>query len=57
MRGILPALPPIGPGRTIPVMLSRLSSVAFIGIEATACEVEVDVAPRGFEKISIVGLP
>ena len=31
--------------------------MALIGIEATACEVEVDVAPRGFEKTSIVGLP
>ncbi|MBP7936535.1 MAG: YifB family Mg chelatase-like AAA ATPase [Phycisphaerae bacterium] len=38
-------------------MLARLQSMALIGIEATACEVEVDVAPRGFEKTSIVGLP
>jgi magnesium chelatase family protein len=38
-------------------MLSRLHSMALIGIEAIACEIEVDVADRGFEKVAIVGLP
>jgi len=28
-----------------------------MGIEALACEVEVDCADRGFEKATIVGLP
>ena len=49
----------IGPcGRlTIPAMLARLQSVALAGIEAMACEVEVDVASRGFAQAAIVGLP
>ena len=38
-------------------MLSRLHSVALIGIEAIHCEVEVDVAGRGFAHAAIVGLP
>ena len=38
-------------------MLSRLQSIALVGIEAIACEVEVDVAARGFANAAIVGLP
>ena len=38
-------------------MLSRLHSMALAGIEALRCEVEVDVASRGFDKAVIVGLP
>ena len=38
-------------------MLSRLHSMALAGIEAIACEVEIDVASRGFEHPVIVGLP
>ncbi len=38
-------------------MLARLHSVALLGIEAIACEVEVDVAERGFAATTIVGLP
>lgn len=38
-------------------MLSRLFSVTLEGIEATICEVEVDVSRGGFEKSLIVGLP
>lgn len=38
-------------------MLARLHSVALLGIEAIACEVEVDVADRGFIGSAIVGLP
>ncbi|MEP0841546.1 MAG: YifB family Mg chelatase-like AAA ATPase [Phycisphaerae bacterium] len=38
-------------------MLSRLNSVALIGIEAILCEVEVDVTSRGFGQPAIVGLP
>ena len=38
-------------------MLSRLFSVTLEGIEATVCEVEVDVSRGGFEKSLIVGLP
>lgn len=38
-------------------MLSRLNSVALMGIDALPCEVEVDVATRGFGKPAIVGLP
>ncbi|HOA71871.1 MAG TPA: YifB family Mg chelatase-like AAA ATPase [Phycisphaerae bacterium] len=38
-------------------MLSRLHSMALAGIEAIRCEVEVDVASRGFDKAVIVGLP
>src|SRR5512134_71030 len=38
-------------------MLSRLHSMALAGIEAFACEIEVDVAGRGFANPVIVGLP
>lgn len=38
-------------------MLSRLHSVALAGIEAIRCEIEVDVASRGFANAAIVGLP
>jgi len=38
-------------------MLSRLHSVALAGIEAVACEIEVDVASKGFAPPVIVGLP
>jgi len=38
-------------------MISRLSSVAFNGIEAIPIEVEVDVSPRGFAGPILVGLP
>jgi magnesium chelatase family protein len=38
-------------------MLSRLNSVALVGIDAIPCEVEVDVATRGFGHPAIVGLP
>ncbi len=38
-------------------MLSRLHSVALLGIEALPCEVEVDVASRGFDHTAVVGLP
>jgi magnesium chelatase family protein len=38
-------------------MLSRLHSVALVGIEPIACEVEVDVASRGFAHATLVGLP
>jgi len=38
-------------------MLARLHSVILEGIEGIICEVEVDVARRGFEKSLIVGLP
>jgi hypothetical protein len=32
----------------LPAMLARLQSIALVGIEAIRCEVEVDVAARGF---------
>jgi len=38
-------------------MLARLHSMALMGIEARACEVEVDVTGRGFATPTIVGLP
>ncbi len=38
-------------------MLSRLQSIALVGIDAIACEVEVDVASRGMTGPVIVGLP
>lgn len=38
-------------------MIARLQSVALVGIEAIPCEVEVDVAGRGFGSVSVVGLP
>src|SRR5512141_2343512 len=50
-------LPYLWHRRNIPAMLSRLHSMALAGIEAIACEVEVDVASRGFANAAIVGLP
>ena len=38
-------------------MLARLHSVTLEGIDGVLCEVEVDIARRGFEKPIIVGLP
>ncbi|MCK6455962.1 MAG: YifB family Mg chelatase-like AAA ATPase [Phycisphaerae bacterium] len=38
-------------------MLVRLQSVTLVGIDAVACEVEVNVASRGFANTAIVGLP
>jgi len=38
-------------------MLAKLNSVALVGIEAVRCEVEADVATRGFGTPAIVGLP
>lgn len=38
-------------------MLARIHSHTLIGIEASLCEVEVDVATRGLERTTIVGLP
>ncbi|MGE0479519.1 MAG: YifB family Mg chelatase-like AAA ATPase [Phycisphaerae bacterium] len=38
-------------------MLARIHSMALTGIEARACEVEVDVTGRGFGHPTIVGLP
>ena len=38
-------------------MLARIHSSCIIGIDATACEVEVDVGQGGFERSTIVGLP
>ncbi len=38
-------------------MLSTLQSVTLVGIEAVPCEVEVNVASRGFATPVIVGLP
>jgi magnesium chelatase family protein len=38
-------------------MLSRLQSITLVGIEAIPCEVEVNVASRGFATAQIVGLP
>ena len=38
-------------------MLVRLQSVTLVGIEAAACEVEVNVAGKGFAQTQIVGLP
>ncbi len=38
-------------------MLSTLHSVTLVGIEAVACEVEVNIASRGFATPIIVGLP
>ncbi|MEK6643659.1 MAG: YifB family Mg chelatase-like AAA ATPase [Planctomycetota bacterium] len=38
-------------------MLSRLQSVTLVGIEAIPCEIEVNVATRGFANAQIVGLP
>ena len=38
-------------------MFARAHSVALVGIDARACEVEVDVASRGFSSPTVVGLP
>ena len=38
-------------------MIARLHSVAFVGIEATSVEIEVDVSRRGFAGALVVGLP
>src|SRR5436190_458591 len=38
-------------------MLSRIGSVACLGLESFLVEVEVDVAEKGFPGFSIVGLP
>ncbi len=38
-------------------MFARLHSMALAGIEAHACEVEVDVSGRGFATPTLVGLP
>ena len=38
-------------------MLARIHSTALIGIEAQACEIEVDVTGRGFGVPNLVGLP
>lgn len=38
-------------------MLARIHSGALSGIDAVACEVEVDVGQGGFERSTIVGLP
>ena len=38
-------------------MLARLHSVALAGIDAVACEVEIDVSGRGLPGTTIVGLP
>jgi magnesium chelatase family protein len=38
-------------------MLTRIHSATLVGIEAVACEVEVDVSSRGFAVPVIVGLP
>ncbi len=37
-------------------MLARINSTALIGIEAHACEVEIDVTGRGVPAINLVGL-
>ncbi|RMF77471.1 MAG: ATP-binding protein, partial [Planctomycetota bacterium] len=38
-------------------MLARIHSTALCGIEAVACEIEVDVTGRGFGHPNLVGLP
>lgn len=38
-------------------MLARVQSVSLAGIEARACEIEVDVTGRGFGYPTLVGLP
>ncbi len=38
-------------------MLVRVQSITLVGIEAVPCEVEVNVAARGFDTAVIVGLP
>lgn len=42
---------------TLPGMLVELHGVTLVGIEAIRCEVEVNVASRGFATSQIVGLP
>ncbi len=39
------------------LMIARMHSVAFSGIEAVLTEIEVDVARRGFASAIVVGLP
>ncbi len=38
-------------------MLAQVHSFVLQGIDATACEIEVDVADRGLSKTTLVGLP
>ncbi len=38
-------------------MLVRLHSFTLLGIEAIACEIEVNVAAKGFSEAQIIGLP
>ena len=38
-------------------MLAKVQSVTLVGIEAVACEVEVNVASRGFAAAVVVGMP
>ena len=38
-------------------MLARIHSAAMVGIEAIACEIEVDAGKGGFDRSTIVGLP
>ncbi|MFO0972824.1 MAG: YifB family Mg chelatase-like AAA ATPase [Phycisphaerae bacterium] len=38
-------------------MLAKLHSLTLVGIEALPCEVEVNVASRGFAQTQVVGLP
>lgn len=40
-----------------PTVLVRTHSVTLVGIDAVACEVEVDVSTKGFATPTIVGLP
>ena len=37
-------------------MLAKIESFILLGIDATVCEVEVDVSQRGLERTTIVGL-
>src|SRR5271154_4817384 len=37
-------------------MLSKIESFILLGIDASLCEVEVDVSQRGLERTTIVGL-
>src|SRR5215468_454405 len=38
-------------------MLARVHSMALLGIDARACEVEIDVSGHGFGNFTLVGLP
>src|SRR5437773_875079 len=38
-------------------MLVRLHSVTLVGIDAVLCEVEVNIATKGFATAQIVGMP